>query len=88
MDLAKSTIYVLCVLTSLLAMALLLRSYWQNRSRLLLWSAAAFVAFAVEQPSALPRLRHAAQYRHLAVADIDGFIGVAILLYAFVWEID
>jgi len=88
MDLGKSTIYALCVLTSLLAMALLLRSYWQNRSRLLLWSAAAFVAFAINNlllflDFITPPTTVIWPWRTLMA-----FIGVAILLYAFVWEID
>ena len=47
MHLVGSIIYILCVVTSLVAMFLLLRSYRRNGSRLLLWSAAAFVAFAL-----------------------------------------
>jgi len=70
-------------------MWLLLRSYRKNRSRLLLWSAAAFVAFA---------LNNLMLFFDLVVlpASIDlrparaltALVGVAILLYAFIWEID
>ena len=85
----ESTIYILCMITSLVAMWLLLRSYRRNRSRLLLWSAAAFVAFA---------LNNLFLFFDLVVlpASIDlrpvraftALVGVAILLYAFIWEID
>ena len=88
MDLAKSTIYALCVLTSLLAMALLLRSYWQNRSRLLLWSAAAFVAFAVNNLLLFLDFVTPPNIVIWPWRTLMAFIGVAILLYAFVWEID
>lgn len=85
----ESTVYILCLVTSLVAMWLLLRSYRQNRSRLLLWSAVAFVAFA---------LNNLMLFFDLVVlpASIDlrparaltALVGVAILLYAFIWEID
>jgi hypothetical protein len=39
-------VYALCALTSLACMALLLRAYKRTRMGLLLWSAAAFLAFA------------------------------------------
>ena len=88
MDLGKSTIYALCVLTSLLAMALLLRSYWQNRSRLLLWSAAAFVAFAINNLLLFLDFITPPTIVIWPWRILMAFIGVAILLYAFIWEID
>ena len=43
----EPAVYLLCFLTSPVAMLLLLRSYRQNRTRLLLWSALGFIALAV-----------------------------------------
>jgi hypothetical protein len=89
LQLFESTVYILCVVTSLVAMWLLLRSYRRNRSRLLLWSAAAFVVFALNNLLlffdlvVLPVSIDLRPYRALTA-----FIGVAILLYAFIWEID
>ena len=40
-------IYVLCAVTSTLCAVLLTRSYLRTRSRLLLWSALAFVGLAI-----------------------------------------
>lgn len=88
MEFAKSTIYVLCVLTSLLTMALLLRSYWQNRSRLLLWSAAAFVAFAINNLLLFLDFVTPPEVIIWPWRTLMAFVGVAILLYAFIWEID
>jgi Family of unknown function (DUF5985) len=88
MHVFQSTVYILCVLTSLAAMWLLLRSYRLNGSRLLLWSAAAFVAFAANNLLLfadlvlLPNV----DLRPLRMLAAGG--GVAILLYAFVWEIE
>jgi hypothetical protein len=77
------------MVTSLVAMWLLLRSYRQNRSRLLLWSAVAFVAFALNNLLlffdlvVLPASIDLRPYRAATA-----LVGVAILLYAFIWEID
>lgn len=89
MQLLESAVYVLCLLTSLVAMWLLLRGYRQSRSRLLLWSAAAFIAFA---------LNNLMLFLDLVVLPLSidlrsgraltALVGVGILLYAFIWEID
>ncbi len=41
------TVYVLCAITSIACAVLLLRSYRLNRTRLLMWSSAAFVGLAI-----------------------------------------
>ena len=85
----ESTVYILCMLTSLVAMGLLLRSYRRNRSRLLLWSAAAFVAFALNNLCLffdLVVLPTSIDLR--PVRAFTALVGVGILLYAFIWEID
>jgi hypothetical protein len=85
----ESTIYILCMVTSLVAMWLLLRSYRRNRSRLLLWSAAAFVAFALNNLLLffdLVVLPTSIDLRPLRA--LTALVGVGILLYAFIWEID
>jgi hypothetical protein len=77
------------MVTSLVAMGLLLRSYRQNRSRLLLWSAAAFVAFALNNLLLFFDLVVLPVTIDLRPARVlTALIGVAILLYAFIWEID
>lgn len=89
MQLLESVVYVLCLLTSLVAMWLLLRGYRQSRSRLLLWSAAAFIAFAINNLMlfldlvVLPLSIDLRSGRALTA-----LVGVGILLYAFIWEID
>ena len=77
------------MVTSLVAMWLLLRSYRRNRSRLLLWSAAAFVAFALNNLLLffdLVVLPTSIDLRPLRA--LTALVGVGILLYAFIWEID
>jgi uncharacterized membrane protein len=82
------TIYILCVLTSLAAMFLLLRGYRQNRSRLLLWSALAFVAFALNNLLLFADVVLLPNVDLRPFRALTAFAGVAILLYAFTWEID
>jgi uncharacterized membrane protein len=82
-------IYFLCFLTSAAAMLLLLRSYRQTRSRLVLWSGLAFVALAANNfflfvdlvvlPTSIDLL---------PLRDASAFAAVALLIYSFIWEID
>jgi heme/copper-type cytochrome/quinol oxidase subunit 4 len=88
MQILQSTVYLLCVLTSLVAMWLLLRSYWENRSRLLLWSAAAFVAFAVNNLLLFTDVVLLPDIDLRPLRTLTAFAGVIILVYAFIWEID
>jgi hypothetical protein len=84
----QSGVYVLCFLTSFGAMLLLLRSYMQNRSRLLLWSALAFVAFALNNLLLLLDIIVLPSVDLRFPRTATAFIGIAVLLYAFIWEID
>lgn len=80
-------VYLLCVVTSALCAVLLVRAYTRSRSRLLLWSAVAFVFLALNNllvfldlvvvgPSIdlLP-------YRYAAA-----LAAVCVLIYGFIWE--
>ncbi|MDQ3299996.1 MAG: DUF5985 family protein [Myxococcota bacterium] len=40
-------VYLLCALTSLFCAVLLFRSYWRQRTRLLMWSTLCFVGLAI-----------------------------------------
>jgi hypothetical protein len=79
-------VYVLCMITSALCAALLVRAYHRTRTRLLLWSALSFVFLAINNlflfldvvvvgPSIdlLP-------FRYLA-----SFAAVAVLIYGLIW---
>lgn len=88
MELLEPTVYVLCILTSLTAMWLLLRGYWRSGSPLLLWSAVAFVAFAVNNLLLFTDIVLLPNIDLRAFRAVTALIGVAILLYAFIWEIE
>jgi heme/copper-type cytochrome/quinol oxidase subunit 4 len=84
----ESAVYLLCVVTSLVAMWLLMRSYRENRSRLLLWSAAAFVAFALNNLLLFTDVVLLPDFDLRSLRTLTALIGVVTLLYAFIWEID
>jgi hypothetical protein len=71
-----------------MAMFLLLRSYRQNGSHLLLWSAIAFVAFAFNNLLLFADVVLLPDVDLRPLRALTAFTGVAILLYAFIWEID
>jgi hypothetical protein len=88
MQAVESSVYILCVLTSITAVWLLLSSYRRNGSRLLLWSAAAFVAFALNNLLLFTDIVLLPHIDLRPLRTLTAFTGVAILLYAFIWEID
>jgi hypothetical protein len=88
MRLFEPTVYLLCFLTSLGAMLLLLRSYLQNRSRLLLWSALAFVALACNNLLLFVDIVLLPDLDLRPLRLLTAFLAVATLLYAFIWEVD
>jgi hypothetical protein len=81
-------VYGLCALTSIICAFLLLRGYWQRRTRLLFWSALCFIGLAINNALLLVDL--------YVVPGTDLFLprtGVAVLaiglmLYGLVWDRD
>jgi hypothetical protein len=82
-------VYFLCFLTSACCGWLLVRSYLNNRTKLLLWSAACFVLLALNNfflfidLVLLPVAVDLALLRALL-----GLAAVSTLLYGFIWELD
>ena len=81
-------VYLLCFVTSLTAMLLLVRSYAQRRTRLLLWSALAFVALAVNNLLLFLDVVILPDVDLRALRDVSALAAVALLLYGFTWEAD
>lgn len=84
----QSAVYFLCFATSFAAMLLLLRSYMQNKSPLLLWSALGFVAFAVNNLLLFADLVLLPHIDLLPFRQATALVGVGLLLYGFLWEVD
>jgi len=80
-------VYVLCALTSVLCAGLLLRSYFSNKSRLLLWSTLCFVGLAINNVLLFVDLV-------LTGPDLDlrffrsgsALVAMALLTIGLVWE--
>ena len=81
-------VYVLCVLTSFAVMLLLLRSYLQNRTRLLLWSALCFVFLALNNLLLLVDVLLLPNVDLMPLRQLSSMLAVGILLYGFIWEVD
>ncbi len=79
-------VYLLCALTSLFCAVVLARSYRRQRTRLLMWSTACFVGFAINNILLFVDL--------VLVPDIDlallrsgtAFVAVALLVIGLIWE--
>ncbi len=84
----QSNVYLLCCLTSFAAMLLLLRNYLLNGSPLLLWSAIAFIALAVNNLALFADIVLLPAINLLWLREISNLVAVCVLLYGFIWEVD
>jgi hypothetical protein len=81
-------VYSLCLATSAVCAGLLVRAYRRTGSRLLLWSAGAFVLLALNNLGVVLDM--------LILKDVDlslaralpALAAILVLLYAFIWELD
>jgi hypothetical protein len=78
----------LCFVASVTVMLLLLRSYRRNRARLLLWSALAFVALAVNNFLLFIDIVLLPDIDLLPLRQATGLAAAALLIYGLVWETD
>jgi uncharacterized membrane protein len=83
-----SAIYLLCFVTSFVVMLLLLRAFARSRSRLLLWSALAFIALAVSNLLLFIDIVLLPDVDLLPARQLSALAAVGLLLYGFIWEID
>jgi uncharacterized protein DUF5985 len=88
MKAVQSIVYFLCFLTSLIVMLLLLRSYRRNRARLLLWSALAFIALAINNLLLFIDIVLLPDISLLPLRHATALAAAALLIYGFIWETD
>ena len=81
-----AAVYVSCLAASLACAALLFRAWYRSRSKLLLWTAAGFVFFALNNLALVADLVLFPSFYLWPLRFVPAFIGVSILLYGFVWE--
>ena len=82
----KAILYILAILTSVACTGFLIREYLRTRFRLLLWSALCFVGLSLNNALLFVDMviYQQADLRLLRVG--TALIGMAFLLYAFIWE--
>ncbi|MGH9549422.1 MAG: DUF5985 family protein [Terriglobales bacterium] len=78
--------YALCAITSIVCFVLLLRGYFRNRTRLLLWSSLCFFCFAIQNGLLFIDLVLMPQIDLSLWRTGAGLIGPAILLCGLIWE--
>ncbi|HEU4698291.1 MAG TPA: DUF5985 family protein [Gemmatimonadales bacterium] len=82
-----AAVYLLCALTSLGCTILLWRAWHARRVPLLLWSAAAFACFTLNNILlVLDRLVVGADRSLLVERSVPLLLGVALFVYGLVWE--
>ena len=87
MRIFPAAVYLLCAATSLLCLALLIRSYLRTRSRLLLWSAISFVGFAANNLLVvIDLILLPAEVDLLPLRNLTSLAAIGVLLYGFIWE--
>jgi hypothetical protein len=77
-------VYALCALTSLACAAQLLRAYWADRARILLWTALCFCGLAANNVLMFFDVLLALDIGTLR--KVPALIGVVLLLHGFISE--
>ena len=81
-------VYSLCFVTSVICAWLLLRSYLRSRTRLLLWSAIAFICLAVNNFFVLGDMILFPDFNLLPFRYVAALAAVCVLIYGFIWEVE
>jgi hypothetical protein len=80
-------VYILCTLTSLVAMTLLLRAYAARKVRLLLWSGLCFAGLALNNVLLFVDLIMIPEHDLSTFRQIPALVGVAFLIYGLVYDL-
>lgn len=81
-------VYSLCFLTSAACAALLMNAYLRSRTRLLLWSAVAFILLAVNNAFVLGDMIVFPDINLLPFRYAAALAAVCVLIYGFIWEVE
>lgn len=79
-------VYSLCALTSLLCAGLLLRSYLQNRTRLLFWSSLCFLGLALNNMLLFIDLVLVPEVDLSLYRAVSALLAMALLLFGLIWQ--
>lgn len=81
-------VYFLCFATSASCGALLVRSYFRTRTRLLLWTALCFVLLGINNFLVVMDLVFLPHVNLSFPRVLATVVALAVLLYGFIWELD
>jgi hypothetical protein len=84
--LGPAAVYFLCLATSAVCAALLFRAYFASGSKLLLWTALAFVFLSLNNLFLVADLVVFPDIDLWVVRQAASVAAIAVLLYAFIWE--
>jgi hypothetical protein len=86
--LGPGVVYSLCLLTSVLCAYLLVRAFRRSRSRLLAWSATAFVFLALNNLFVVVDMMFVKEIDFTPERQITALLAACVLIYAFIWEVE
>jgi hypothetical protein len=81
-----AAVYVLCGVTALTCAILLLRGYFRNRTRLLLWSGLCFLGLTLDNVLLFVDKVVYTEVSLLLVRELGALVGLSLLLYGLVWD--
>ena len=79
-------VYLLCAVTSIACAAMLLRSYFELRTRLLLWSSLCFGGFAVNNALLFINLAVVPSMDLSMLRSLTALGAVSLLLVGLIWD--
>ena len=85
-DVGPTSVYLLCLLTSLACAGLLTRAWLRSRSKLLLWTALSFGFLALNNLFLVADMLVFADVDLWPLRQLSGFAAIGVLLYGFIWE--
>jgi hypothetical protein len=87
---APSTVYLMCLATSVVCAGLLLRTYLRTGARLLLWVAASFAFLALNNAFLVADMViwPGPQIYLMPYRQLTSFLALGVLLYGFIMELD
>jgi len=88
MEWGPGAVYGLCLLTSAVCAALLVRSYGRSRQPLLLWSAACFTLLAINNLLVVLDMVVLPTADLSLARQLSSLAAVGVLIYGFIWEVD
>ena len=84
----ETFVYLVAILTSMACTLLLLRAYTHTRARLLLWTGLCFVALTFSNIFLFVDYIVFPHVDLYALRVGAALIGIVVLLYGFIWELD